>query len=236
MTADHPSAMLYSVIGCTGLIGGELLAQVSCGQGYSRQNISTFLSRNHDVVVISAPSGNRLLVNQAPQTDLENCQSIIKIVKESKYNKLIHISTVDVFVDTAYGQNRCYLEKELGSLINTHTIRLPSICGENIQKNILYDLRHKKWLDKISLKSQLQWYPLNRLNRDIETVLSSNCKIVNLVSPPVTNQEIVAKYFPNLLQTLRNDQTAQYYDLKFNNQYWVPINEIWASFDEYFSK
>jgi hypothetical protein len=225
----------YSILGATGFIGNALLNQTDHGYGYNRVNVNELSSVDHDILVIAAPSGNRIQVNQNHLADYQDCESIIEIVKQCRYNKVVHLSTVDVFKESLYGSNRKFLENELSKLHDSITIRLPSIIASNIKKNIIHDLKHNIWLDKISLDSRIQWYPLKRLRTDIETIISNQIKTANFVSQPIDNREIVGRYFNQLLPDLdRNQAVATYYDLKFNETYWVPTQEVWNNFDEYF--
>jgi hypothetical protein len=227
----------YSIVGSSGLIGNSLLAQTNNSKGYNRVNIANLATDEHDVLVIAAPSGNRVKVNQNSSADYSDCQTIVDTVKISKYNKLVHVSTVDVFVNSSYGLNRQFLENELSKLPNSYTVRLPSIISPHITKNVIHDLKHNIWLDKVSLDSQLQWYPLNRLKQDIETVLTDQIKTVNLVSPPVANREIVHRYFKNLITNLEHNQIPSgYYDVRNNESYWIPICDVWDCLDNYFLK
>ena len=220
--------MKYSIIG-TGIIGQELGKQAPDSVLFGRDSIVPI---EHDVLIVAAPTGNRLVVNNNPEKDLADCEHIIELVNRCRYNHLVHISTVDVYRNHSYGNNRQYLENALAKLPNSHIVRLPSLIGQSVNKNILYDLKTNSWLDKICLNSTIQWYPLNRLKNDIENIINNQAKYHNLFSGPICNHEIVQKFFPELIEQLAANQlTPVNYDIK---PYTIPLEEIWQSFNKIF--
>jgi hypothetical protein len=220
--------MKYTIIGA-GIVGQALHEQAPDSVLYARGNTVPI---EHDVLVIAAPTGNRLVVNADPEKDLEDCNNLIELVSQCQYNQLVYISTVDVYRTHRYGTNRQYLENALAKLPNSHVVRLPSLIGQSVNKNILYDLKTMSWLDKICLDSTIQWYPLKRLKNDIENIIHNRVKYQNLCSEPISNHEIVQKFFPKIVdQLLTNQLTPANYDLK---PYTIPLEEIWQSFDEFF--
>lgn len=220
--------MKYTIVGA-GVIGQELHKQTPDSVLYARGNI---IPTDHDVLVIAAPTGNRLVVNDNPEKDLEDCNCIIELVNQCQYNQLVHISTVDVYRTHSYGTNRQYLENALAKLPNSYTVRLPSLIGQYVNKNILYDLKTNSWLDKICLDSKIQWYPLTRLKNDIENTINNQIKYQNLCSEPISNREIVQKFFPELVEKLGSNQlTPVNYNIK---PCIIPLEEIWQSFDRIF--
>ena len=220
--------MKYSIIGA-GIVGCVL---------HNQSNDSTLFTRNdiipteHNVLVIAAPTGNRLAVNDNPEKDLEDCNCIIELVSRCQYTQLVYISTVDVYRTHSYGTNRQYLENALAELPNSYIVRLPSLIGPSVNKNILYDLKTKSWLNKICLDSNIQWYPLKRLESDIKNSINNNIKYQNLCSEPISNRDIVQKFFPELIEQLDSNQlTPVDYNL---SPYTIPLEEIWQSFEEFF--
>lgn len=242
--------MKYSIIG-HGTIGTVLSNQLDQCTIYDRQGFSTFLNFNHNIVIVAAPSSNRLWVNTNPETDLLDCQKIVNTLAKATYRHLIYISTVDIYPtkfstnnrpdacpNSGYGHNRWKLESQLANLPNSKIIRLPSLCHHSIKKNILFDLKHQQWLDKISLESEIQWYPLDRLGLDIQEFINSNNIFENFVSPPINNKDIVKKFSPNLLTELENNQNITHYkyDIRSSDSsYLVSLDTIWKKMSEYFS-
>jgi hypothetical protein len=223
--------MKYSIIGA-GIVGQALHKQTPNSSLFVRQDT---LPKKNDILVVAAPTGNRLVVNNNPGKDLEDCNCIINLVNQCQYNQLVYISTVDVYKthDSSYGTNRQYLENSLSKLPNCCIVRLPALIDISVNKNILYDLKTKSWLDKICLDSTIQWYPLKRLKSDIEQLIERDVKYQNLCSEPICNRDIAKKFFPDLVEQLdANQLTPSHYNI---TPAIIPLEEVWQSFEEFFS-
>ncbi len=77
----------------------------------------------------------------------------------------------------------------------TTIIRLPALFGKGLRKNVLYDLLHKKHLDKINLNSSYQFYNLKNLNNDIDKALENNLETLNIATEPIKLSEVVKLCF-----------------------------------------
>jgi len=241
---------MYTIIG-NGLVGAALHTQLSHSTLYDRVNSLDLPRYSHDVLVVAAPTGNRLAVSADPSKDLLDCKQLAQLVMECDYVKLVYISTVDVYPtrsslnndpsisspQAVYGNNRWWLEGTLAKMPNSHIIRLPSLIDQSLKKNLLYDLKTGRWLHKICLDSCLQWYPLQRLGDDLTQILLRNRRYQNLTSPPIPNREIVQTFFPKLLSTLENNQLpAVYYDVRNQDgDYEITLDETWKSFSGFFN-
>jgi len=242
--------MRYSIIG-SGLVGQTLKQQSNQATIYNRYQHFEFLKQSHDIIVIAAPSSNRLTVNQYPLIDEINCRNIVHTLKEAKYQYVVYVSTVDVYADrksnnanpsnkiptASYGKNRQWLENEIANLDNSYIIRLPSLISPNLTKNILYDLKHRQWLSSINLNNNLQWYSLSNINTDIKKIIHNTTKYDNLVSEPICNRDIIARYCPKLLSILESNIVPEvHYNVRnYNGTYSVDTNLVWQSFDTFFS-
>ena len=235
----------------------KIIGRGLIGQSLSRQFSAYCSGHDHqsarfecDLLIVAAPSGNRLTVEQNPGFDLDNCKTIADTIARSQFRCLIHISTVDIYPDFCsetsapesqpcdrhYGHNRWWLEHTLHQQFGALVIRLPSICDRQITKNLLYDLHHQSWLSKINPESRLQWYPLSRLRSDIEHVISHNRSHTNLSSVPIPNHDIVKHFRPDLVSVLGHNLPTVLYDVKNDHgAYWINHKEIWQHFADYFS-
>jgi hypothetical protein len=195
---------------------------------YNRNNINVLSNTEHNTIVICAPTGNRLQVAQEPEKDLNNCQQIVQYLQHTTFKHIVHISTVDTFLDTPYGHNRRWLENQIKNHSST-IVRLPSLVHSQIQKNVLFDLANELWLDKISLDSTIQWYPMQRLAKDIEWAVTNHVDELNLVSRPISNRELALTLAPTLLNVLeQNKITPMHYNLSsIDKTYWILDKEIW---------
>jgi hypothetical protein len=239
----------FSIVGA-GCIGNLLHDQTE-GRIYDRDSAKNLHQSSHDIIVITAPSSNRLYVKDHQQLDLKNCDDLVNLLQRCRYRALVHISTVDVYhdrksdsalpyniqPDAAYGHNRWYLEQKLQQFENCHSIRLPTLIHSSVKKNLLFDIKNMIWLDKINLENQNQWYPLTRLKQDIVSVVETNSRFENFTSEPIKNIEIVSRYRPNLIKILEKNQSIanSVYDVRSSQcDYQVSTPEIWSAFDQYF--
>lgn len=241
--------MKYTIIG-QGFLGTYLHSVFDNSTLVKRSDMSEMLACEHDTIIVVAPTGNRITVNQEPEKDWNDCQNIIETMSRCQYQRLIHISTVDVYNTLTsnnslpslqqpqrhYGANRWRLEGAIKELPRSQIVRLPSISDPTIRKNILYDLKNKQWLESINLQSMIQWYVLSDLPHDLLTVINSNSAYTNLVSAPILNQDIVQKFAPTLLDQLGKNQCSKvlYNVHNTEEQYYVQTDKVWQSFEKVF--
>ena len=220
---------MRALIGHTGFVGGVLQEQIRFDKLYNSKNINEISKFEFDEVYCAAPTGSRLFATQNPEQDSINIANLIKKLQTVNTKRFILIGTVDSIIctNTVYGQHRKMVEDAVKNLFNNYTIvRLPSLIHPKIQKNILHDLKNKVYLDKINLAQNNQWYPLYRLSRDINALTVSEA---NLVSVPVSNEEIVSWIMPGVGKY----SEAHLYDLKFNNNYLIGKEEICKEIKDY---
>ena len=192
---------MLALIGKTGLVGGVLKSSITFDLEYNSSNINDIQGQHFDNLYCAAPSGNRLLASKYPEQDTYNVYSLIENLKTITANRFILISSVDVVhaPESVYGNSRGQLEKFVKTQFsNHHVIRLCTLIHPNIKKNILYDLKHSLYLDKINGKEVRQYYPLHRLIDDIDTVIDHNIQDINFVSEPIENQTIIDRFFPSV--------------------------------------
>lgn len=227
--------MHNALIGYTGLIGKILLPQYAFTHFYNKNNIIDIKNTEFDTVICAAPSSNRIAVNSNPIDDMEMVLFLIDHLRKVKIKQFILIGTIDAVAapNTRYGLNRKVLEHWVKNNIEQHhIIRLPILIHKNITKNILYDLKNKKYLDSINPKNQFQYYDLNNLITDIDYVVNNNIKEINLVSEPLCTEYIIENFFPELITTKFNSNTAvQTYNV---TPYWSTKQDILNSMAEYF--
>lgn len=216
--------MISVLIGDTGFIGRHLTQGLHFDFYFNSQNIKTITNNSYDIIYCAAPTGNRLLVNQDPEKDRDNTNELISILSKTQTKRIVLIGTVDslLMLNTAYGQNRKLLETFIKENFEKHhIIRLGTLIANNIEKNLLYDLKHKQWLSSINPDSALQWYPLENLIDDIHYVIDHDINELNLVSEPVLNLEIIQQFAPRYLNEITKKQNSVYYDVrpyKFSKQ------------------
>jgi hypothetical protein len=242
---------MIAVLGGNGFLGSMLSNDLGAKK-ILRNNLDSIAQTHWNQIIIAAPTGNRLIVGDNPVQDFNDCRAIVEAVQKTTYDHLIYISTVDVYQEKtsvddnltvqepahSYGKNRHFLERSLSALDRCHVVRLPSLCHPTIKKNILFDLSSSQWLDKISLDSHVQWYPIKKLAHDINWAIKSGAPQINFVSPPISNRRIIQTYFPELVDNLSsNSVQSQRYNVRTSysdSGYWISESEIWKSFTEFF--
>jgi hypothetical protein len=91
-------------------------------------------------------------------------------------------------------------------------------------------------LDTHNLSSAIQWYDLNFLKKDLENILTLNKNEYNLVSCPVSNLEIINRFFENIdLKTFSNMSPSNY-NITNNGNYHCSKKQIFKSIKDYFLK
>ena len=191
-----------AVIGSRGLFGHEICKFYTPTHVYNSNNIDQLSLYDYRTVICAAPSANRRTAQADPGADAASVDQIIASLSAQRIQRLVLIGTIDAVVnpDTAYGQNRLRLENFVKQEFQHHyVLRFGNIVGADIKKNVLFDLKHDQFLDSINLDSVTQWYPLNRLQADIEHALLHNNYERTLISEPIQVREIVEKFFPEKL-------------------------------------
>jgi len=223
--------MTSTLIGHTGMIGQTLLDQHKFDLCYNSSNIDSFNNCAHDLVVCSAPSGNRLLINADSADDNFNLGKLMKVLASSSIKKFVLISSIDAinFPTTPYGNNRLRFENFIKAYIpGSQIVRLSSLVGKHIKKNMLYDLKHRVYLEHVNPTAKLQWYNLENLWKDIETITGSSVQTHNFVSEHIVNQEIITKFFP-MCQVGPAKETT-YRDIQ---PHWIDKQQIFSAMEKY---
>lgn len=223
-----------AVIGSRGVIGNVIVNAFSPVATFNSDNIYQLPAKSYDTIICAAPSGNRRVAEQDPGADKRNIQTIINALEQTQSNRVVLISSIDtvLYPNTAYGANRLYLENFVLSLPSkSHVIRLCTLIDPTIKKNMLYDLKHWQFVDQINCQSQLQWYNLANLPRDIQQSIDQDIEAITLVSEPIINQEIISRFFPQHQAEIGVNPGTK---LKYNiTPYQSTCEEIFAVMEKY---
>jgi len=190
------------LIGSRGLFGNEICKFYTPEQVYNSDNIHELTQEQFDTVICAAPGANRRIAQHNPQADSDSVDRIIAALSAQRIQRLVLIGTIDsvVYPNTAYGRNRLRLETFVKQEFeHYYVLRFGNIVDASIKKNVLFDLKHNQFLDSINLNSFTQWYPLERLQTDIEHALLYSSYEQTLVSAPIQVKEIVERFFPEKL-------------------------------------
>ena len=221
--------MFRALIGSQGTVGSTLLDHMAFDHVFNSDNIGTLENYDFDQVVVAAPSGNRLAINRGATNDSEDVWDIITAVKRARPAHVVLIGSVDAVTapKTHYGNNRARLEYYLAESVPTTVLRLSTLIGSHIKKNVLHDIKYNLFLDKIDAGAEIQWCVINDLPRFIDQAQPRDVR--NIVSEPIANWEILQRYRPELVPAEIPHSTVRY-----NQQpYCYSKQQIFAAMDEY---
>jgi hypothetical protein len=195
-----------AIVGHSGLVGSHITGKFPDAYKFNSQNIGEIRGQSFDLLFLSTLPAEKWKANKFPEADLETVHSISNQLQSVSSERTLLISTVDVFERpvgvseddvpiasnaSGYGPNRLKFEGFVtGHFGDSWTVRLPGLVGQNLKKNVLYDLRHGKPVSEVAINSQFQFYPLSRTGDDLDTVLRSDPGLFHLVAEPLTMQEI----------------------------------------------
>jgi hypothetical protein len=191
-----------------GTIGTSLANNINFDYSCDSSNIHEVFGKTFEMVVCAAPSSNRIIANNNLYIDEKLIDKLIEDIDKIQATRFVLISTVDVvsYPESIYGKNRLKLENHIKKQFKEyHILRLSTLVGENIKKNVLYDLVNKQYLNDTNPLSFLQWYPLSNLCFDINNAVNNSIKEINLVSDPISTGEIAEVFFPSLKITSNNE-------------------------------
>lgn len=150
--------MRTELVGYSGFVGSNICSKYSFDGLYDSKNIEEAYGTNPELLVYSGVPAQKFLANKEPEKDFEVIKGAIKNITSINPKKIVLISTIDVYKDTAnvdestkiipedlqaYGKNRFYLEQWVMDNFSDYLIvHLPGLYGKNIKKNFIYDLIH----------------------------------------------------------------------------------------------
>lgn len=202
--------MKIALIGYTGFVGSNLANQTHFDEQFNTSNIQSIDGKKFDLLVSAGARAEKWRINQQPDVDLAEINNLIEHLKKVQTDKLVLISTVDVYkvpinvaedsvLSTdglhAYGANRIYLENFCIENFDTLVVRLPGLFGNGLKKNVIYDLLHDNNVDRIHHGGSFQYYNLDYIWKDIQIALKGGLKVVNFATEPVLTSEIAEYCF-----------------------------------------
>ncbi len=193
------------LIGYTGFVGSNIARQAKPGKLYNSKNINEIIGREFDVLYCAGARAEKWRINQDPETDIKEINSLIEHLKQVKTKKLVLISTIDVYNNTAgvdedtiidvdslhpYGLHRMMLEEFCRDNFNCTVIRLPGLFGDGLKKNVIYDLLHNNNVEKIEHAGVFQYYNLSNLVKDINVTVDNKLELINFATEPIRTDEL----------------------------------------------
>jgi len=221
--------MANALIGYTGFVGGNLLRQAPFEGRYNTKNVETIAGQTYDLVVVAGAPAEKWKANRNPEADGKAIGRLTAALEQVNAAQVVLISTVDVYPEpvevdegaeidseraTPFGRHRFGLEVFLAARFNTLVLRLPVIYGPGLKKNVLFDLLHDHNLEVVHADSTYQFYGLDRLWADVQASLAARLRVVNLVSEPLSVQEVAKGAFGMELDHRPKEANPARYDVR----------------------
>ena len=198
--------MTDALIGYTGFVGSNLEATHEFGAKFNSKNIADIEGQSFNLLVCAGAPAKKWYANLHPDEDRETLDGLMAHLAKVKAERVVLISTVDVFKNpyladentevemeglSAYGLNRRRLELfVLEHFANVLLVRLPGLVGRGLKKNILFDFHNNNQLGKIDSRGVFQFYPVSRLWDDIVRSRENGLSLVHLTSAPVSVADV----------------------------------------------
>lgn len=147
---------MKALVGYTGFVGSNIAAKADFDGLYNSKNISEAYGTKPELLVYSGVRAEKFLANNSPKEDYKNIIEAFENIEKIEPERLVLISTVDVFKEPngkdedslpetenlhAYGYNRLILEKKVREKYSDALIvRLPGLFGKNLKKNFIFDM------------------------------------------------------------------------------------------------
>jgi nucleoside-diphosphate-sugar epimerase len=226
-----------ALIGYTGFVGSNILRQNEFDDLYNSKNINEISGNDYEVVVCAGAPAEKWKINKEPESDIENLNNLKSALISAKINKLVLISTVDIYknpngadedtlVETKdlhpYGLHRYELEQFALKNFDTTIVRLPGLFGNGIKKNVVFDFltNNAPFIEQANSESEYQYYNLDNIWKDIKIASDNNLKIINFATEPVSTHDIAKEAFgiefdnhPEGKPMVRYDFRTKHYDL-----------------------
>ena len=170
--------MKNALVGYTGFVGSNLLQFYEFNYLFNSKNFKEAANREFDIIFFCGVPAVKWYANKNPEEDFKTLENIKSILDTIKVNKIVLISTIDVYEDVTsgndedykiiynknhtYGKNRYLFENYIMDRFDDYNIiRLPALFGKGLKKNIIFDLINNNNVNDIPINSEFQWYYLD---------------------------------------------------------------------------
>jgi len=219
---------MSALIGSTGFVGGHLQKGFEFTHKYNRENISEIQGLDTDLLVCAGLPAEKWKANSDPESDWSNMANLAQLLSTVEAEHAVLISTIDVYqpainvteIDSpnlngieGYGRNRAWFERFFASHFPTALIiRLPGLFGDDLRKNLIYDLinNRREEYSRVNRESQFQFFDISLISEIINKSLANNISLLNVATEPIFAYEI-AEIFQ---EKLNADTKKVIYDMK----------------------
>ena len=144
--------MKIGLLGSNGFVGSEikktLINKKYNFRSIHRLNFEKYVNYKFDILINCSMPSKRFWAKQNPKKDyVETVEKTSFFLKNYKFNKFIHISTVSARCEknTVYGKNKKISEKLVKNNDNKNLIiRLGPMFGKSLNKGVLIDILNSK--------------------------------------------------------------------------------------------
>jgi nucleoside-diphosphate-sugar epimerase len=196
---------MNGLIGYTGFVGSNLLDQLSQPlELFNSTNISEIDNKHFENLYCCGLPGAKWLANRNSNNDLKNvldleihlntvtCDNFFLVSSQDCNSTMTSDETFSCLPPTAYGKNRLSFEGFCTDhFTNVYILRIGSLFGKNLKKNVIYDLLNKHYLENIQYDYTLQLYNLDNLLEDFNYMVANDIHLINRFSEPVKLTEII---------------------------------------------
>ena len=220
--------MSDALIGHSGFVGGALLRARAFDACYRSTNIDEIRGRSFDTIVCCGAPAEKWRANRDPEEDRARLATLTDALAEVSVRHFVLISTVDVYpvphavnehtaIDLAasapYGRHRYELEEVCRAHFDTTVVRLPGLYGRGLKKNAIFDLLNDRPVDAVPGNARFQFYDIDRLWNDVQSVQTARVATTNITAEPVKMSAVAREVFGREMPTAHSD-TAPDYDVR----------------------
>jgi len=180
--------MKICIIGHTGFVGQAIYNYFINKHEVYGINSKTKIIPKHkfDVIINCAGNAKKYLAYENPSKDLLNNIAPFNIILQMKFKNFIHISSIDASFTPSNNYAISKLIAEKCSKLyfpNSTILRLGGLIGNNLKKNVIYDITHNKNL-YVSLNSIFNFISTTEVAKIIEKIIELNIweKTINISS------------------------------------------------------
>ena len=168
--------------------------------------------KEYHQIICAGISAVKWIANKEPERDKQQIKALQDVLQTVSADQFVLISTIDVYPlqqgedesfdctqipNEPYGFHRLLFEQFCMKKFNDcRIIRLPGLFGAGLKKNIIYDLLNDNCLEMINPASSFQYYYLENLWNDIQTLLESDITTINFFTEPIQSKNIIQHFFP----------------------------------------
>jgi hypothetical protein len=201
--------MRRALIGHTGFVGANLDRAGGFTHRYNSRNFRDMAGERFDEIVCAGIQAVKWWANRNPAEDRAAIAALLRVLAETRADRFVLISTVDVYRDPAevdedsptlrdglspYGLHRLEVEEWVTARFADRLIlRLPGLYGPGLKKNLVHDILSGAPLTGFDDRAAFQFYGLGRLAADMDSASAARLRLVNLAVEPVTTGDVVAR-------------------------------------------